>query len=91
MTGYSREEAIGETPTMLQGEKTSEHVIEELVERLSEGDHFIGETVNHRKNGEAYTVRWSIDPIEPNEDAGVTHWVSIQREVTDDTLTNGFL
>lgn len=91
MTGYSRDEAIGERPTMLQGEKTSEHVIDELRERLSEEEHFIGETVNYRKNGEEYVVRWSIDPVKPTKDSGVTHWVSIQRDITDDALANGFL
>jgi PAS domain S-box-containing protein len=91
MTGYSREETIGETPSMLQGEETSEYVLDELREKLSKEEHFIGETVNYRKDGEAYTVRWSIDPIKPSEDSGVTHWVSIQRDISDDALANGFL
>jgi PAS domain S-box-containing protein len=91
MTGYSKEEALGETPKMLQGEETSEHVTDKLSEDLSEDGHFIGETTNYRKDGEPYSVRWSIDGIEPSEGSGVTHWVSIQRDMTNDALTNGFL
>ncbi|ERG88032.1 MAG: PAS sensor histidine kinase [halophilic archaeon J07HX5] len=91
MTGYSRTEALGKTAKMLQGEETSEHVINELTQNLSEGEHFIGETTNYRKDGEPYRVRWSIDPITPDDEAGVTHWVSIQREMSDDALTTGFL
>jgi PAS domain S-box-containing protein len=91
MTGYSKEEALGETPEMLQGEGTSEHVIDELTESLSEEEHFIGETTNYRKNGEPYKVRWSVDPLRLSEDSGVTHWVSIQRDMSNDALTNGFL
>ncbi len=91
MTGYSKEEALGETPEMLQGEGTSEHVIDELTESLSEEKHFIGETTNYRKNGEPYKVRWSVDPLRLSEDSGVTHWVSIQRDMSNDALTNGFL
>ncbi len=91
MTGYSKEEAVGETPKILQGEETSEHVTDKLTESLSESGHFIGETTNYRKNGDPYKVRWSIDAIEPDEESGVTHWVSVQRDMSDDALTNGFL
>ncbi len=91
MTGYSKADALGETPELLQGEETSEHIINELTQKLSEKSHFVGETTNYRKNGEPYTVRWSIDPIEPSEDSGVTHWISIQRDISSDGLTNGFL
>ena len=91
MTGYSKQEALGETPKMLQGEETSEHVIDKLTQSLSEEGHFIGETTNYRKSGEAYKVRWSVDALKPTEDAGVTHWISIQRDMSDDPLTNGFL
>lgn len=91
MTGYSKEEALGETPKMLQGERTSEHVMSKLTERLSEEEHFVGETVNYRKSGEPYHVRWSIDTLRPTEGADVTHYVSIQRDVSNDGLTNGFL
>ena len=91
MTGYSKEDALGETPELLQGEETSEHVIDELTQKLSENNHFVGGTTNYRKNGEAYTVRWSVDPIEPSPNSGVTHWISVQRDISDDGLTNGFL
>lgn len=91
MTGYPREEALGETPKMLQGEETSEHVMSKLTERLSEEEHFVGETTNYRKNGEPYQVRWSIDTLRPSEGSEVTHYVSIQRDVSNDGLTNGFL
>lgn len=91
MTGYSKEEALGETPKMLQGEETSEYITEKLTEDLSEEGHFVGETTNYRKDGEPYNVRWSVDGLEANEGSGVTHWVSIQRDMSNDTLTNGFL
>ncbi|WP_299262569.1 PAS domain-containing protein [Halorientalis sp.] len=90
MTGYGKEEALGETPKMLQGEETSEQVMNKLTENLSEDGHFVGETTNYRKSGEPYQVRWSVDALESDEDSGVTHWVSIQRDTSDDALTSGF-
>lgn len=91
MTGYGKEEALGETPKMLQGEETSEHVMDKLTENLSEGGHFVGETTNYRKSGEPYQVRWSVDALRSGEGSDVTHWVSIQRDTSDDALTSGFL
>jgi PAS fold. len=67
MTGYSKEEALGETPKMLQGEETSEYVIDKLTQSLAEDGHFIGETTNYRKDGEAYKVRWSVEALKPTE------------------------
>jgi PAS domain S-box-containing protein len=91
MTGYSEQEALGETPKMLQGAETSEHVIDKLTESVSEEQHFVGETTNYRNDGEPYQVRWSVDALRTDEDSGVTHWISIQREMGDDPLTNGLL
>lgn len=91
MTGYEEKEALGETPKMLQGTETSEQVMSKLTENISEDRHFVGETTNYRKSGEPYQVRWSIDALESDEGSGVTHWISIQRDTSDDALTSGFL
>lgn len=89
MTGYSKEDVAGEKPEILQGERTHEHIEDYMSETLAADEHFIGETVNYRKDGEEYAVRLSIDPIE--QDGETTHWVSIQQEMTEDPLTRGFL
>ena len=89
MTGYEPEEAIGETPGMLQGPETEQQLLDLLEERLKAGEKFVGETINYRKNDEQYRVRWHVDSIE-NEGGEVTHWVSIQEETTTDPLSVGF-
>jgi PAS domain S-box-containing protein len=80
-TGYEQEEAVGRTPRMLQGPMTSPRVIHELQEALEAGERFEGEAINYRKDGSPYVNRWSIAPV--RTDGAITHWVSVQRDVTD--------
>lgn len=82
MTGYSKEEVIGKTPRILQGEKTDRHVLDRLKERLIEGQAFFGHTVNYRKDGTEFINQWDIHPL-TNSQGEITHWVSYQRDITD--------
>jgi PAS domain S-box-containing protein len=81
MTGYSREEAIGQTPRMLQGEKTDPEVLRVLKEKLHQGQSFFGHTVNYRKDGSEFINQWDIHPI--FNDAGeLAYWVSYQHDIS---------
>jgi PAS domain S-box-containing protein len=81
MTGYSREEAIGQTPRMLQGEKTDPEVLRVLREKLHHGQSFFGHTVNYRKDGSEFINQWDIHPI--FDDAGdLAYWVSYQHDIS---------
>lgn len=82
MTGYSKEEAIGKTPRILQGEKTDRHVLDRLKKRLIEGQAFFGHTVNYRKDGTEFINQWDIHPL-TNQKGEITHWVSYQRDITE--------
>lgn len=82
MTGYSREEAIGNTPRMLQGEKTDRAVLDKLKKRLKEGQAFFGHTVNYRKDGTEFINQWDIHPL-TNDEGEITHWVSYQHDITE--------
>ncbi|MFU8812644.1 MAG: PAS domain S-box protein [Balneolaceae bacterium] len=82
MTGYTREEAIGQTPRMLQGEKTDRAVLDKLKKRLKEGQAFFGHTVNYRKDGTEFINQWDIHPL-TNADGEITHWVSYQHDITE--------
>ena len=82
MTGYSREEAIGNTPRMLQGPKTDKAVLRILKERLSEGKSFFGHTVNYRKDGSEFINQWDIHPIFDKK-GELSYWVSYQHDITE--------
>jgi len=82
MTGYSKEEVIGETPRILQGPKTDRKVLDTLKERLREGQAFFGHTVNYRKDGSEFINQWDIHPL-TNQKGEITHWVSYQHDITE--------
>lgn len=82
MTGYTTTEVIGRTPRILQGPRTSRAVLDQLRTQLSQGKPFEGETFNYRKDGSEYILRWHIGPVRDAQ-GRITHWVSIQRDVTE--------
>lgn len=82
MTGYTKDEVLGKTPRILQGEKTDRHVLDRLKERLIEGQAFFGHTVNYKKDGTEFINQWDIHPL-TNKNGEITHWVSYQRDITD--------
>jgi len=81
VTGYEPEEAIGKTPRLLHGPDTEPWVLERMREQLSREEPFEGEAINYRKDGTPYVNRWSVAPVR-NDDGELTHWVSVQQDVT---------
>ncbi|GEM_PF-434982 len=82
LTGYTAEEAIGQTPRILQGEETDPDLLVHLREQLEAGQPFFGETVNYRKDGTPFINEWSISPAR-NDKGEITHFVAVQRDVTE--------
>jgi PAS domain S-box-containing protein len=83
MTGYEEEEAIGKSPSFLQGPKTDRVVLDRLKRDLQQGEKFTGETINYRKDGSEYLVNWNISPIR-DADGKVEYYASLQRDVTQE-------
>lgn len=82
MTGYSEEELIGQSPRILQGPETDLTVIQELKDCISNGLFFHNNTINYRKDKTPYAVEWNISPIK-TETGEITHFVSVQRDITE--------
>ena len=82
MTGYTKKEIIGQTPRILQGEKTNRAALEELKAKLSRGEFFEGTTVNYKKDGTEYYVEWNISPVK-NAQGETLFFVSIQKDITE--------
>jgi PAS domain S-box-containing protein len=82
LTGYTLAEVRGKTPRILQGALTDRDLLQRLRADLAATRSFEGHTYNYRKDGKPYIVHWRIEPI--TDAAGeVTHWVAVQRDVTD--------
>jgi len=83
MTGYTAEEVIGKTPRILQGPETDRAVLDVVRSHLEQGKRLTNTTtVNYRKDGTPFWVEWNIAPVR-GPDGAVEHWVSVQRDVTE--------
>ena len=82
MTGYSTPEAVGGTPRMLQGPGTSPESRRRIRAALAAWKPIEIEVLNYRKNGTEFWAELSIFPVS-DTNGYFTHWVSIQRDITD--------
>ena len=81
-TGYLREEVLGKTPRIFQGEKTDRNELNRLKESLKKLESCEIEVINYKKDGDEFWVNISVFPL--TDDNGVlTHWVSVQKNVTE--------
>ena len=88
-TGYQLDELLGKTPRILQGKLTDKKVLKRLRENLEHHQRFEGSTINYRKSGEPYVVRWSISPIKDSM-GNTVKYVSIQRDITHEVELEHF-
>ena len=83
MTGYTAEEVIGKTPRLLQGPETDRATLDAVRSHLERGQPLEATTtINYRKDGTPFWVEWNITPVR-GEDGQIDHWVSVQRDVTE--------
>jgi len=82
MTGYEPEEVIGKSPSILQGPKTNQEVIDRLKMDISHGRVFQGRAINYRKDGSEFMMQWKIAPIH-NEKNEATHYLAIQQAIIE--------
>jgi len=82
LTGWTEGEILGQNPRILQGPLTDRTVLARLKSNLLAGENFHGETINYRKNGEAFWLEWKISPVK--DSAGkITHFIAFQRDVSE--------
>jgi len=81
VTGYRRDEVIGQTPRVLKSGHQSEDFYRELWGELTEGRAWLGSFINKRRDGQTYNVDATISPIF-NDRRAITGYVAVQRDVT---------
>ncbi|MFI5214077.1 MAG: PAS domain S-box protein, partial [Gemmatimonadales bacterium] len=81
VTGFTRGEAIGQTPRLLRSGVHDADVYRKIWETLLAGDVYTGMLVNAKKSGEHYTAEVVITPLR-DERGVITHFVELQRDVT---------
>jgi diguanylate cyclase (GGDEF)-like protein/PAS domain S-box-containing protein len=82
LMGYSQAEIIGQNPRILQGPHTDLATLARIRKGLAAWQPVREEVLNYKKNGETFWQELNIFPL-PNEAGQFTHWVSIQRDITE--------
>jgi len=85
ITGYSRDEVLGNTPRMLKSGRHTEDFYRRLWQTILRGEVFTDVMVNRRKNGEFF---YESKTITPQRDAQgtITHFISTSKDVTEQIL-----
>lgn len=83
MTGYKSKDVIGQSPLLLMGTKSNPLELQKLEEAIQTVKECIVETISYKKSGEEYWTNFSMIPVH-NKDGDHTHWISIQRDITQD-------
>jgi PAS domain S-box-containing protein len=86
LTGYTCEEVIGRSPRFLQCDRTSRKELDRIRQALMARESVHAELINRRKDGAEYWVEVNIVPLF-NAAGECTHFVSLQRDVTNRKLT----
>jgi two-component system cell cycle sensor histidine kinase/response regulator CckA len=82
MTGYHREEIIGQSPRLFDSDKPEEAAFQRKWKTVSSGRSWTGRTVYKRKDGTYFTVDASLSPIR-NASGEIVGYVSVKRDVTE--------
>ena len=83
MSGYQSNEIIGKSANIFKGPKSDSEELKKLLKAIKNEEECLIETITYTKNKEEYWVRFSMIPIFNNEEV-ITHWISIQRDITDE-------
>ena len=82
VTGYTAEEAIGGTPSIVRSGRNPRAVYSDLWRTIRAGKVWRGELQNRRKNGELYWDSVSISPIKDSNGV-ITHFLGCQEDITE--------
>jgi len=84
MTGYNKEEALGNNPRLLKSGEQPRGYYAKLWSTISSGKVWQGEIVNKRKDGTTYTEQMTITPVTRRfGDTTDTHFIAIKQDVTE--------
>ncbi|WP_233080522.1 EAL domain-containing protein [Rheinheimera soli] len=82
LTGYSAEEAIGQTPNLLSSGEHDQNFYQQMWQRLQQQGYWQGEIWNKRKNGEIYPEWLSISAVR-GENAEINQYAAIFSDITE--------
>ncbi len=81
-TGYSSQEAVGQTPGILRSGRQTAEYYQKLWATILSGGVFRAITTNKKKNGEIYYADQTISPVH-DESGQIIHFISIWKDITE--------
>lgn len=81
ITGFTKAEAIGQTPSILRSKKNPSVLYEDMWHALENRDFWQGEIWNKRKNGEVYAEMLAITAVR-NESGQLAHYVAVFSDIS---------
>lgn len=82
LTGYSREEAVGNTPGFVWAPHSHRAELERIRLAMRKWQPVRGEVVVQTKSGQALWLEIDVTPM-ANHTGRYTHWVAVERDVTE--------
>ena len=83
ISGYNTEEIIGKSPDVFKGPNSEDQEHQKLINAIKNKQECQVETINYKKNKEAYWVNFTMLPVY-DSDGELSHWVSIQRDISEE-------
>jgi PAS domain S-box-containing protein len=81
ITGYSRDEALGQNPRILKSPKNDPAVYRDLWETITSGNVWVGQLINRKKDGSDYTERVTISAV--HDEAGrIVNYIAVKQDTT---------
>jgi PAS domain S-box-containing protein len=82
VTGYTKKDAIGTTPSILKSGKHDARFYTDLWRTILSGKVFRGVLINKKKDGSLYYEAKTITPLKDSQ-GKITHFVSTGQDITD--------
>jgi len=82
VTGYSAEDAMGQTPRLLKSGNQDGAFYEAMWKTITDGKVWHGKVIDKRKDGSFYPAMLTISPISDDASGAITHFVGIQSDLS---------
>jgi sigma-B regulation protein RsbU (phosphoserine phosphatase) len=83
ITGYSRAQAVGQTPRILKSGKQHPDYYANLWAALLKGQSFRASVINRKRGGELFHARQTITPLRDRAGGKITSFVSLLTDLTE--------
>ena len=87
LTGYSRQQVLGQPCNLLHGEKTDRNELDRLQQALASGEPVRSEQLNYAQGSRPFWTGIDMAPIRSVTDA-CTHWVFVQSDLSHRTRSS---